>query len=542
MKRVDDFNKTQMQRSQQKPHLNRKITSAVCEDASTYEINFFSSPILADPQEAQSLLSELQSNFNKSRLSSLLEQTEKDILHAVVGPFGLGKVLSAYDKTGGNVTTSHNFEKGVVATEQDQQRYAEWQESVNNKVDRSGHDDAKSDWKKKTYQKMSENDAVIDGYTDLKLGEKHNNQISKSNSIDAEHVTSVSEIERDAKNHLFANGQDKDSRKNARVKMSGDETNLLLTDGGLNSSKGDRDLMEWANSPISKEHAKETGNPNMTNAEYYQLNEGKIKDAYKRSKRKIKTTQITNQVRKQGLEVSVTGAKEGFKTGLQQALGMLILEFMTQSFNEIKDLWHNGMETDALIKELSIRVKRIATKLKDKWKDVFKAFGEGFLSGFLSNLVTVAINAFATTGKRIVRIIREGFFSLLQAIKLLLFPPADMSSSQAAHEAFKIILGAGAVALGVFCEEALSKFLDAIPFANLLVAVIIGCLTAICTSLIAYSVDRLDLFNVVKIEEDKFILQNLDQTISENTSRCDELIDQCDQISARIEQALLEST
>ena len=444
--------------------------------------------------EAKEFLEQFKKDFNQERFDKLVIDCRKEVINSIVTPFGLGKIVAAYDKDGGNVTTTHNFEKGITATNEDKDRYNEWQNSVNNKVDRTIHDEVKDKWKKDTYQAMVNGESVIDGYTGKTLGQKTNNRIDKNVSIHGEHITAVSEIEKDARNHLFADGKTASERLQDRANLSGNENNLTLIEGGMNSSKNDADLKEWKNSKVSKKHAEETGNPDMTNAEYYNLDDKRIKEAYDKSKNFITKTQLKKQVIKQGKELVSTGALESAKMGIQQAIGLIMSEFFTALFDEILDIYKNGFsngfEDDRFFSVLKERIIRIAKKIQAKWKDVVVAFKDGLLSGFISNFVTTMVNIFATTWKRFVRIIREGIFSLFKAIKILIFPPEDLTFTDVMHEAKKIIATGLMVSLGVLLEEAVSNFFKGIPFSNILTSVFVGALTGIAITMTVYYIDK----------------------------------------------------
>lgn len=470
-----------------------ETTTKIIDDHYKFEYDFSVSK-----EEAKEFLEKFKKDFNQASFDKLVADCKKDVINSIVTPFGLGHIVAAYDKVGGNVTTTHNFEKGIVATADDKARHNEWQNSINNAVDRKEHDKIKNQWVKKQYQEMTQGGEVIDGYSGKVLGSKDNNGIEKYNAIHGEHITAVEKIEKDSKNHLFADGDNKAKRLKDRAKLSGDKNNLTLIDGGMNSSKSDSDLLKWANAPVSKKHAKEAGNPNMTNAEYYGLDEAKINEAYKKSKDHIKRTQLKKQVIKQGKELVSTGASEGAKMGAQQAMGFVMTEFFAALFDEILDIYKNGFskgfDDDRFLSVLKERLKKIATRLKKKWKDTAMAFKDGFISGFISNLATTAINMFVTTGKRLVRIIREGIFSLFKAIKMIIFPPKDMTSEEAMHEAKKLIAAGLIVSLGVLIEEAVSQLIKSIvaisPFADVLTAVLVGAVTGLAITMTAYYIDK----------------------------------------------------
>lgn len=106
------------------------------------------------------------------------------------------------------------------------------------------------------------------------------------------------------------------------------------------------------------------------------------------------------------------------------------------------------------------RTPRTQNTLRPHYRAYCCAAGTGFLAGFLSNLVTVLINAFLTTAKRAVRMIREGTLSLIEAVKTLLLRPQDMTLNQALDAALKVLVGVG----GVMLEQIVSNYLMAIPF------------------------------------------------------------------------------
>jgi hypothetical protein len=166
---------------------------------------------------------------------------------------------------------------------------------------------------------------------------------------------------------------------------------------------------------------------------------------------------------------------------------------------------------------LKERLSRIARRIAAKWKAACAAFRDGFISGFLSNLVTVVINMFVRTGKRIVRVIREGFFSLLKAIKMLCFPPDGMTFTQAAHEASKLIATGLAVIGGIAVEQHIDNMIKAAPwlepFADILTTVLVGGLTGLATTFIVYAIDKIDIFKVNAQERHEFVMNRIETSL-----------------------------
>jgi hypothetical protein len=106
-----------------------------------------------------------------------------------------------------------------------------------------------------------------------------------------------------------------------------------------------------------------------------------------------------------------------------------------------------------------------------------------------------------TTAKNIVRLIREGFYSIIQAAKLLINPHVGISSSALYHEAGKLIIAGCGVSFGIILEETVYKFppmlaIKSIPVVGSLFSdVIYGLMVAIVTALALWGWDKLDIFS-----------------------------------------------
>ncbi len=500
-------------------------------------------------EEVTNLFKEVKNNYDSQRLDDLIKECKSTIISSIIGPFGIAKFISKhYDKVGGNVTTLTNFKKGIVATEQDDLKYQEWKASTK-EFDRSPYDyDIKlnkygdpvvnKDGKfvltgfnrtknKEYYKNLKEGDSIKSGYTNKTIGTKHNNQIIKNTSIDLEHITSTKEIELDPKNHLYSKGTSKAERQKDRVDTARNDSNLTRVEGSINSSKQDKDLLEWANSKNRNDSTK-------TNAEYYNCDDEALSLEYKKSKDFIKNKQNMQQFQKQSKELISTSTKEAARMGFQQALGIVVHEFFDAVFDEAVDIFKNGIYADNNNQDLFTELKRRLNVIKDrimtKKDEVTSAFKEGFLSGFLSNLITFIINTFVTTGKRLVRIIREGFFSLMQAFKLLFFTPDKLTSSQAAHEASKLIASGVVIVAGVGLEEGIEKLLVTIPalvpVKDIISTVLIGGITGLLSTFIVYGIDKLDFFKVNEMERNQFIIDQMSQELDQLFEEADNIIEE----------------
>jgi len=440
--------------------------------------------------EAREFLEDFKKEFNQAKFDNLIGACKREVINSIVTPFGLGKIVAVYDKVGGNVDTIHNARDGVYATKKAKETYDNQGDYNTNEY----HSHKKYKDINKTNFELKEKGELQDYMT--------GDTIDPHKKSDLDHIISAKEIHDDA-GRVLANRDGAD--------LANTDTNLKATSSTSNRSKKADSMSDF----ISRkdENLKEIevlkSKDNLSHQEKNRVkkleelqkidNEKALKadkDAREAYKKDIDKTYYMSQ---EFVKNTVTtGASEGVKMGMQQALGLVMTEFFTALFDEILDIYKNGYSNgfgdDKFFTILKQRLKRIALKIKDKWKNVATIFKDGFLSGFISNLVTTVINAFVTTGKRVVRVIREGIYSLFKAVKLLLFPPKGMSFEDAMHEAKKLIASGLIISLGIIAEEYIDKLIRGTgalsPFADILTTVFIGAITGLAVTMVVYHIDK----------------------------------------------------
>lgn len=391
-------------------------------------------------EEALKELDALHDQFSAEDSAHLLDLCKNTVIETITGQFGLaGMFIQTQD--GGSVTTAHNFEKGITATESDYQKYEtykanndgsrDWQE-----VRKSSGYDAPLPGKRKTA--FQNQDKIIDAYTGKEL--------PKDGRAHLDHIVSAKEIESNAKNHLFKTPEE-------RAKMATNDKNLAWTEASSNQSKGDQAMKEWLD--------KQGG----TKGERFGIDREMALKKDIKARQYIKTEITVAAAKKYGTELLTTGGKDATRMAAYSALGVVMRELTQAVFHEIHVTFQQrGKET---IKEIFIRFKEhigaVIADLKAKWKDILKGSFEASITAFLSNIVVFIINLFATTLKKIMTMIRAGFVSLCQAIKMLVNPPAGMDREEANYQALKILTTGliGAASLGL--SAAIEKLLQSIP-------------------------------------------------------------------------------
>lgn len=455
-------------------------------------------PISVSSEEVDKLISELRSRWDDKQMDLLLGNCKKSVLSSVVGPFGLGAVVAKMDKDGGNITTVHNAENDIFANENDRDRYTVT-------YNRKDYEDGGFNSKRK--QLFQNNEKVIDAYRGV--------EIPKDGRTHLDHIISAKTIHDDKLLKLSTNKQQRD-------KIATNSENLVPTDSSLNQSKNDHDLKEWMNA------SRKDG---TTNAEHYGIDKNLADDVYSTAQNQFRFEKSLAVGKHFGAEIAKTGAQEGAKMGLQQAVGLLLTEFFSAAFDEIIDVYKNGfsdsLKCQSFFEALRTRLNRVAERISARWKDALIAFKDGAISGFLSNLVTMLINMLVTTGKRIVRVIREGFMSIMNALKMVLFPPEGMTYAEAGDAALKLLATGITVSLGILAEEVVEKSVSAFftanipplaPYAGMVSTVFVGAMTGIASALLVYALDKLDILGVQTQRKHDFIINELDNLIAESDS------------------------
>jgi len=294
-----------------------------------------------------------------------------------------------------------------------------------------------------------------------------------------------------------------------------DPDNHDFTHKSINRSKGDQDHNEYVeksnNGSLDKRRTNAAHQRGEKAAEKYVPND-KIE----------KTVFVTKKAAQDGVKI-------GTNQGLQQALGALLSEFISASFFEVKDIlsngWENGQYDISWIESLSSRMNNVKNKLLLKWKNIAGAFASGTLSGLLSTIVTALINMFIKTGKNIVRLIREGFMSLMKAIKVLIFPPEGMTLQQASHEASKVLTTGLIITGGILVGESIATILNGIPFADTISVVLAGLISSLGSLFVVFMLDKLDLFGINENERHEFIMGKLGPRITLSIERSEAIIE-----------------
>lgn len=416
------------------------------------------------------LIEEINTHPSAAQQENFIDSFQVMLVNQLMGPFGLTRAMFD-DRDGGSITTLHNFEKGVVANEADRERHSAWQQAQHEAFDRTDYQKPLPAERKQAFQTQ---DKIFDAYTHAEL--------PKDGRAVRDHIISAHEIEKSARGHLAQSRAE-------RVATANHEDNKAWTANSLNCSKSDADFIEWANRPSPDD-------PTTTNRERFGIDEQAMQRHYAEARRTVDGTQNRAVFTKQANEFLREGASSAGKLALRQVLGLLLKDLIQGLVQDIRYLVRTGADGGKSLWELAEeRIKKTYEGVRQKWKEYLKEGVSAGVSGFLSELLTLILNAFVTTAKNIVRLIREAVVSVVHAIRVIIAPPEGYTAGDVAMEVAKILGAAVAACIGIALEEVIAKALQAIPallpFAHTLAPVIAGIITGTLTLLTVMAFDRL---------------------------------------------------
>jgi hypothetical protein len=403
--------------------------------------------------------------LKNQRLQELLDRCREEALQQVVGPFGLTPAMFS-DINGGNVTTQRNANQDIYA--KDSERY-------NRKKDYDYTAGKKQKLKEAFDSGQMNSQTFTDAYTGEAAQTKRVNEKGKVvMNAELDHTIPLKQAHREG-----AWMKSSEQRK----KLASEKDNLHYTTFENNRAKSHK----TAEATLSTENGYDES-----------LTRPIIDKARKAIDGHLPGT--GERVRYHGKELGITGAKEFGKTGLRRAMGVLLFEVVNGSFVEVHKVVSQRDSEEKLLDRVLAAIERVLKRVQGKFKDAFKAFFEGGLQGLISNLLTFLINNLITTSAKVVTIIREGMQKLFEAMKLLLWPPENMPTSEVVRAVSKSLAGLFTLGAGMLWEQSINAFILGIPvlgipvfapLAGMIAPVLTGLMTGLANALLMYGIDSL---------------------------------------------------
>lgn len=434
---------------------------------------------------------------NENVMDSLFKQYERVIIESIITAFGLDMFIK--DQHGGDVDTIHNVRQ--IGKDPDmkyknaanQKAYESRGEYNKNKY----HSDSRyravvNEAKKNLGNGQLTNDAYVEGNT---VAPMRNNSIPRNRQGELDHVVSTKEIH-DDRGRVLA---DLDG-----INLANDPGNLRYTNAALNNNMRDKTIEEYIQ--WCEEHPDQV-NWNGKRGEPLPENvKQKLREEYARAKKeydaKVAAAYYTSP--KFWGDTAKAAGKVGLSMGLRQALGFVFTEVWFSVKAEFETLPQPFDFSDLLI-AIGKGMKNGFESAKVKYKDIVAKFFSGAGAGILSSLTTTLCNIFFTTAKHAVRVIRQAYASLVEAVKVLFINPDNYLFGERMRAVAKILATGASVIVGVMVNEAIDDTpVRRIPVIGGIVSNFCGTLvTGLMTCSLLYFLDRNPLINKLVSALDK---------------------------------------
>lgn len=424
------------------------------------------------------------------------KELEKTVVHSLTTSFGLDFLLFK-DKLGGDVDTIHNVRSGIYATDKEKEVYKNIGEYDRKEA---GFDKDKNFKNKgKADADLQDSGNLIDGYTGKILQ-------NKKGIRHLDHIISAKAIHGDAGRVLA----DIDS-----VKLASNSSNLQSTHASINTSKSDlsvEDFLKKLPERIKKSEEKLIADqarlatlpidtPEQQNTvrkleDKIRANKSKI-DKFKsvdheamlskdKKARKIYDTQINQKYYTSSKFLKNTATASGMaglKMGTRQMLGLILAEVWFELREQIPLVFEKlkaDFKFEYFIDGIQATLKGIWDRVKKRFNNFLVGFKNGVFAGAFSSLTTTLFNIFATTQKAAIKIIREMWGQIVNAIKLIALNPDDLSFVDLSKAVLSILSAGVSAVVGTMVYAELIP-LCGFPFGGELAAFAGALVTGICT-------------------------------------------------------------
>ena len=389
---------------------------------------------------------------NEPLFTSIFQQYERVLIESLITSFGLDFIVK--DRHGGDVDTIHNVRQ--IGTDP-QMPYKSTQNQANydnrGQYDRVAyHTDSRyTNAVKAAKKEFDEHGTKIDDtyVPGNKVIPRMERSISRGEQGQLDHVMSAEEIHNDPGRVLA--GMD-------GLELANRPGNLRYTNAALNRNMSNMSVEEyiaWCEENPSK--VDWNGNKGEPLPEEVK---DRLRKEYYRAKKEYdaelaRTYYTSLQFRK---DMTYAAVNVGVRMGVRQALGFVFAEMWFSAKDELQKL--DGQK-DAGLKEyaeaMGCGIKNGYEHAKEEYPELFSRFLNGAVAGALSSLTTTLCNIFFTTAKSAVRIIRQSYASIVQAMEVLFINPDNYEFGDRMRAVVKVLSIGASVTVGVLVSDAVAR-------------------------------------------------------------------------------------
>lgn len=461
--------------------------------------------------------------MEENMYDSLFKQYERVILESLITSFGLDMLIK--DTHGGDVDTIHNVrqigrdEKMTYKNENNRRDY----ENRGEYRTADYHSDSRfASVKSKARQEYNEHGTKLkDAYTGADLEYTKASAVTSDKRPELDHVVECKAIH-DDRGRVLAGL--------SGVDLANNMDNFAWTNKSLNASMG-----SWARHKNEQYREKygcdaplDVVGMDAYLAEHPEIDadtQERMRRQYKKSLKayEAQVAKAYYTSRKFYKDSAVAAGKLGLKMGLRATVGLIFAELWFAAKEEI-DKVENSCEE--LFKAIGRGIKKGYQNALSKYKELIAKFCDGLIAGILSSLVTTLANIFFTTAKRLVRIIRQTWASLVEATRILLFNPDCLRFGERVRAASKVIATGASVVAGTMINELIAETpFGQLPFVGEIAATFCGTLVSgIMTCSLLFLLDRNESINKIVAKLNSLpTIENMVAYAREQSERLDAL-------------------
>lgn len=427
---------------------------------------------------------------------SIFSQYEKVIIESLITSFGMDFLIK--DSYGGDVDTIHNVReigKDLEMTYKNNRNHSDYINRGEYDSTAYHRDSRYIEINKKTSD-SKRNGTLVDSYT--------GKTVARNADIDLDHAIAAKEIHDDP-GRVLSGLEGKD--------LANCEINLKPTDRSINRSMKDKDMEDYLQTLAERKPQRQArirelnSQALLTDKERKELNKleklesidpdkmrSENKTARKNYEAKIAGEYYTSS--KFAKDTALAAGKVGALMGLRQALGFLFANiwFSVKEELERKNL---KLSTDL---DLGVLFNAVANGVKNgiektRSMETVTKIIEGSVAGALASLTTTLCNIFFTTAKNVVKIIRQSYASIVEALKVLFINPDNYLLGDRIIAVAKILATGASVVVGSMVSIAVENTpVGAIPVIGDIVQTFCGTLvTGIMSCMLLIFLDRSEL-------------------------------------------------
>ena len=403
----------------------------------------------------------------ESIYDSLLKDLESVVVQSVVTSFGLDAIFSL-NKYGGDVDTIHNVRKIGSDSKMEYKSEVNKKAGIQNGKYNSKDYHAGGNYRDIKHNARQNSSFVKDEYTGKNVYFNAPKKGSPHLRAELDHVKSAKSIHEDRGRILSGlSGPD----------LANSPENLKFTNKKINASMGASEIPEYLAKHPEIDSATRKRMEKFYN-ESVRSYEQKIANAYYTSPAFAKDT-------------AKAAGKVAGKNAVKQVLGFVFMEIWFAVRHEMHAM-PSQFKPEHLFESISKGFPQGVENIKTKHYDLWAKLGESAIAGALASLTTTLTNIFATTAKNVVRIIRQIWSSLIEALRIAVFNPDNLPMGERMRAVLKILATAASVVAGTLAAEAVAKSgIDKIPVVGEILPAFMGSfITGIMTVAFLTILDR----------------------------------------------------